>query len=214
MSSNSHFLGGDCLFLSFFLEKQKYGEGWQSRIQCRHFSFLSCLCPCSGVSSKTAAVLKEEVPCLCLSCPLCPPQLAPVTRLHPVPLWPPPQTPPPPSGGWKPGSAPEQDGFVPQGSGNRREPVYRKWKLEGKARPRKWERWLLGPITCVGISESQRKEEGELLRGDQIGTPWVLGPSCWADWNTKRGGSQPRFTPARQSTGEAASETDRLSLAK
>ena len=115
------------------------------------------------------------------------------------------------SGSWKPS---EQDGFVlqykvPKGGGN---PVRWKWKLEVKVRPRKWEDGSWEPQSCIGIScmheEGKKTSCGARVR---FATPWVLGPSCSAEWNTKRGclGDALHFS---QAIDRRSSERDRQTV--
>lgn len=72
---------------------------------------------------------------------------------------------------------------VLDGGGN---PVHRKWKLAGKVGSRKWEDGSWDPESCTGIS--CMCEEDKLQGWSKICTPWVLRPSCSAEWNTKREG--------------------------
>lgn len=118
------------------------------------------------------------------------------------------------SGSWKPS---EQGGFVlqykvPKGGGN---PVRQKWKLEVKLRPRKWEDGSWDPQSCIGIScvheEGKKTSCGARVRFAHLGS-WDRPAQLSGIPN--EGVLELHFTSARQSTGEAASETDRLSLAK
>lgn len=64
--------------------------------------------------------------------------------------------------------------------------VHQKWKLEGKVSCRKWE---MAPGTPHPAWASQRSTDGKTCcwGWSKICPPWVLGPACWAEWNTKRG---------------------------
>lgn len=143
--------------------------------------------------------------------PPCPP-LAPVTSLPPCSIWPPPTV---PCGETGRAPTPGAGGLCSRGSGNRRKP--RLPEVEAGRKDEAQEVGKMAPGTHNRAWAFQSLREGkEASRGGRVRFAHL------GSWDhparlsgiPNEGVSEPHFTSARQSTGEAASETDRLSLAK
>lgn len=70
------------------------------------------------------------------------------------------------------------------------------------------------PSSCLGLSEEHRWEDMLLGGGVRFAHLGSWDQLAGLSGIPNEGASALHFTSARQSTGEAASETDRLSLAK